>query len=129
MHDTHYVVELANAYNCALITRDKLRDEIHTCSLEEIMYGVIIVSEDYSDDDAAAFVVAADVPIVWERWFTREELDSDPETSWMPEGTWPARRQRRSHSHAGPPAPPRAHPEMPWSWRTKTDLPHQEKAG
>jgi hypothetical protein len=88
MHDMHYVVELANAYNCALITRDKLRDEIHTCSLEEIMYGVIIVSEDYSDDAAAAFVVAADVPIVWERWFTCEELDSDPETSWMPEGTW-----------------------------------------
>jgi len=51
------------------------------------MYGVIIVSEDYSDD-AAAFVVAADIPIVWERWFTREELDSDPETSWLPEGTW-----------------------------------------
>jgi hypothetical protein len=21
-------------------------------------------------------------------WFTREELDSDPETSWLPEGTW-----------------------------------------
>jgi hypothetical protein len=61
---------------------------IHTCSLEDIMYGVIIFSEDYSDDAAAAFVVAADVPIVWERWFTREELDSDPETSWMSEGTW-----------------------------------------
>jgi hypothetical protein len=44
--------------------------------------------EDYSDDAAAAFVVAAVVPIIWERWFTREELDSDPETSWMPEGTW-----------------------------------------
>jgi len=71
---------------------------IHTCPLEEIMYGVIIVSEDYSDDDAAAFVVAADIPIIWERWFTREELDSDPETSWMPEGTWtidPARIRRR----------------------------------
>jgi hypothetical protein len=52
------------------------------------MYGVIIFSEDYSDDAAAAFVVAADVLIVWERWFTHEELDSDPETSWMPEGTW-----------------------------------------
>jgi len=48
-------------------------------------------------DEAAAFVVAADVPIVWERWFTRKELDSDPETSWMPEGTWtidPARQAR-----------------------------------
>jgi len=38
---------------------------IHTC-LEEIMYGVIMFSEDYSDDDAAAFVVAADIPIIWE---------------------------------------------------------------
>src|SRR5437879_6429709 len=88
MHGMDYIVELANAYNCALITRDELRGEIHSCSLEEIMYGVIIFSEDYSDDAAAAFVVAADIPIVWERWFTREELDSDPETSWMPEGTW-----------------------------------------
>jgi len=61
---------------------------IHACPLEEIMYGVIMFSEDYSDDDAAAFVVAADIPIIWERWFTREELDSDPETSWLPEGTW-----------------------------------------
>jgi hypothetical protein len=87
MHDMHYVVELANAYNCALITRDELREEIHACSLEDIMYGVITFSEYYSDD-AAAFIVAADLPIVWERWFTREELDSDPETSWMPEGTW-----------------------------------------
>ena len=88
MHGMHYVLELANAYNCALISRDELRDQIQACSLEDIMYGVITVSEDYSDDTAAAFVVAADVPIVWERWFTRAELDADPETSWMPEGTW-----------------------------------------
>jgi hypothetical protein len=48
------------------------------------MYGVIIFSEDYSDDAAAAFVVAADIPIVWERWFTREELSCrqlDPENN------------------------------------------------
>jgi len=30
MHGMHYVVELANAYNCGLITRDELRDQIHT---------------------------------------------------------------------------------------------------
>jgi hypothetical protein len=66
-----YVVELANAYNCALISRDKLRDEIHTCSLEDIMYGVIVFSEDYSDDAAAAFVVAGDLPIHWDQLGTR----------------------------------------------------------
>jgi hypothetical protein len=98
MQGMDYVVELANAYNSALITRDQLRDEIHTCSLEDIMYGVIIFSEDYSDDAAAAFVVAADIPIIWERWFTREELDADPETSWMPEGTWTVdRADKRVH--------------------------------
>jgi hypothetical protein len=70
MHDLDYVVELAKAYGNALIARDELRDEIHSCSLEDIMYGVIIFSEDYSGDAAAAFVVAADVPIVWEHWFT-----------------------------------------------------------
>jgi hypothetical protein len=81
MHDLDYVVDLAKAYGRALITRDELRDEIHCRTLEDIMYGVIVFSEDYGDDAAAAFVLAADFPIVWERWFTRAELDSDPETS------------------------------------------------
>jgi hypothetical protein len=70
--------------------------QIHSCSLEDIQFGVIIFSEDYGDDAAAAFVVA----LVWERWFTRTELDSDLETSWMPEGTWAiAQRLRHAFLH------------------------------
>ena len=52
------------------------------------MFGVNIFSEEYSDEAAAAFVDAAGLPIFWERVFTRDELDSDPETSWLPEGCW-----------------------------------------
>ena len=40
MHDLDYVVELAKAYGNALITRDELQDEIHSCSIETIMYAV-----------------------------------------------------------------------------------------
>jgi hypothetical protein len=88
MHDLDYVVELARAYGNAVITRDELQDELHACSIETIMYGVNVFSEDYGEEAAAAFVVAADLPIFWERYFTREELDADPETSWLPEGCW-----------------------------------------
>jgi hypothetical protein len=33
MHDLDYVVELAKAYGNALIARDELQDELHSCSL------------------------------------------------------------------------------------------------
>jgi len=88
MHDPDYVVELAQAYGNALITRDELQDELHSCSIEAIMYGVNAIDEDYGQNTAAAFVVAGDLPIHWERVFTREELDADPESSWLPEGYW-----------------------------------------
>jgi hypothetical protein len=39
MHDLDYVVELARAYSNALITRDELQDELHSCSIETIMFG------------------------------------------------------------------------------------------
>jgi hypothetical protein len=52
------------------------------------MFGVNVFAEDYGDEAAAAFVVAAELPIFWERYFTRAELDADPETSWLPEGCW-----------------------------------------
>jgi hypothetical protein len=88
MHDLDYVVELAKAYGNALITRDELQDELHSCSIETIMYGVNVFDEDYGQEAAAAFVVAAELPIFWERVFTLAELGSDPETSWLPEGCW-----------------------------------------
>jgi hypothetical protein len=88
MHDLDYIVELAKAYGNAVITRDELQDELHSCSIETIMYGVNTFDEDYGHEAAAAFVVAAELPIFWERVFTRAELDSDPETSWLPEGCW-----------------------------------------
>jgi hypothetical protein len=88
MHDLDYVVELAKAYGNALITSDELQDEIHSCSIKTIMFGVNAFDEEYGHESAAAFVVAAEIPIIWERVFTRAELDSDPETSWLPEGCW-----------------------------------------
>ena len=51
------------------------------------MYWVNAFAEE-SSDEAAGFVVSADIPIVWERVFTREELDAYPESSWLPEGFW-----------------------------------------
>jgi hypothetical protein len=78
------VVELARAYGNALILRDELHDELHSCSIETIVPGVNVFSEECGEEAAAAFVVAADVPIIWERWFTPGELGSDPETSWPP---------------------------------------------
>jgi hypothetical protein len=88
MHDLDYVVELAKAYGNALITRDELQDELYSCSIETIVYGVNVLSEECGDEAAAAFVVAGDLPIHWERVFTREELGADPEISWAPEGYW-----------------------------------------
>jgi hypothetical protein len=63
MHDPNYVVELAKAYGNALITRDELQDEFHSCLIETIMYGVNVFDEDYGQEAAAAFVVAAELPI------------------------------------------------------------------
>src|SRR5438477_444452 len=88
MHDLEYVLDLAKAYGNAIITRDELQDELHSCSIETIMYGVNAFSEDYGDEAAAAFVVAAQIPIIWERVFTPAELAADPESSWLPEGCW-----------------------------------------
>jgi hypothetical protein len=88
MRDVDYVVELAKAYGHAVISRDELQDEIHSCSLDTVMFGVNFLAVDFGHEFAAAFVVAAELPIFWERVFTRAELDSDPETSWLPEGCW-----------------------------------------
>jgi hypothetical protein len=59
-----------------------------SCSIKTIMYGVNPFDKDYGHEAAAGFVVAAQLPILWERIFTRAELDSDPENSWLPEGCW-----------------------------------------
>src|SRR5690242_2386703 len=58
MHDLDYFVELAKAYGNALITRDELQDELHSCSIDTIVHGVNAIDEDYGQDTAAAFVVA-----------------------------------------------------------------------
>jgi hypothetical protein len=88
MHDIEYVIELAKAYGDAVISRDEPQDEIHGYSLETVMFGVNAFAENFGDDAAAAFVVAAEVPIIWERFFTRAELVADEEASLLPEGCW-----------------------------------------
>ena len=42
----------------------ELQDELHSCSIETIMYGVNVFDEDYGQEAAAAFVVAAELPLV-----------------------------------------------------------------
>ena len=67
MHDIEYVIELARAYGCAEITRDELQDKIHSCSLDTVMFGVNTFAVEYGDEAAAAFVVAAELTIFYER--------------------------------------------------------------
>ena len=67
MWDFEYVIELAKAYRRAEITRDELQDKIHSCSLNAVEFGVIIFSEDYGDEATADFVVAAGLPIFYQR--------------------------------------------------------------
>ena len=83
MHDLDYVVELAKAYGNAIITRDELQDGLHSCSIKTIMFGVNAFDEEYGHESAAAFVVAAEVPIFWERVFTAAELGADEEINWL----------------------------------------------
>ena len=67
MWDFEYVIELAKAYRRAEITRDELQDKIHSCSLKAAEFGVIIFSGDYGDEATADFVVAAGLPIFYQR--------------------------------------------------------------
>jgi hypothetical protein len=67
MWDFEYVIELAKAYRRGEITRDELQDKIHSCSLKAVEFGVIIFSEDYGDEVTADFVVAAGLPIFYQR--------------------------------------------------------------
>ena len=67
MHDLDYVLELAKAYGNVAITREELQDKIHSCSLNTVMFGVNVFSEEYGDQATAAFVVAAGLPIFCER--------------------------------------------------------------
>lgn len=91
MRDIEYVVELAKAYGRAKITRDELQDKIHGCSLDTVMFGVNAFAEEFGNQAAAAFVVAAELPIFYERVkpgppapdFATEDT-SDP----LPDGYW-----------------------------------------
>ena len=64
MRDIAYVVELAKSYDRAEITRDALQDQIHAVSLSVVQYGVIAFADEFGDEAAAAFVVAAELPLV-----------------------------------------------------------------
>lgn len=86
MRDIEYVIELAKAYGRAEITLDTLQAEIHNCSLDTVAFGVNAFAEEFGHEPAAAFVVAAEIPIIWERVFTPAELAADEEASWLPEG-------------------------------------------
>lgn len=77
MHDVNYVAELAKAYGRAVISRDELQNEIHSCSLDTVMFGVNAFAGEFGDEAAAAFVVAAEIPIIWEHVFTPAELTAD----------------------------------------------------
>lgn len=63
--DIEYVVELAKAYERAEITREELQDKIHTCPLNDMMFGVNVFSEEYGDGATAAFVVEAGLRQTW----------------------------------------------------------------
>ena len=64
MRDVAYVVELAKSYGRAEITRDVLQDQIHAVPLSVVQYGVIAFADEFGDEAAAAFVVAAELPLV-----------------------------------------------------------------
>jgi len=92
MRDIAYVVELAKAYGRALITRDELQDKIHSCSLETLAFGVNAFAEEFGDEAAAALVVAAGLPITYERVKGSDGVpaayfDTSEEAS-LPNGYW-----------------------------------------
>jgi hypothetical protein len=88
MRDIGYVVELANAYGRALITRDELQDEIHSCSLLTVELGVNAFAEEFGEDAAAAFVVAAELPIFYERLPAAYLATPEIASGLLPEGCW-----------------------------------------
>jgi hypothetical protein len=45
MRDFEYVMDLAKAYGRAAISRDELQDEIHSGSLDTVMFGVNVLAE------------------------------------------------------------------------------------
>jgi NAD(P)H-hydrate repair Nnr-like enzyme with NAD(P)H-hydrate dehydratase domain len=64
MRDIAYVVELAKSYDRAEITRDALQDQIHAVSLSVVQFGVIAFADEFGGEAAAAFVVAAELPLI-----------------------------------------------------------------
>jgi hypothetical protein len=58
------VVELAKTYNRPEITREALQDQIHAVPLSVVQYGVIAFADEFGDEAAAGFVVAAELPLV-----------------------------------------------------------------
>ena len=51
-----------------------------------VLFDVNAFAEEFGDEAAAAFVVAAELPIIWERIFAPAELGVDEEA--RPEGCW-----------------------------------------
>jgi len=88
MRDIEHVVELAKAYGRAVITRDELQDKIHACSLENVAFGVNVFADEFGHDAAAAFVVAAELPIVYERVKLKATRLASPDINWLPDGYW-----------------------------------------
>jgi NAD(P)H-hydrate repair Nnr-like enzyme with NAD(P)H-hydrate dehydratase domain len=64
MRDIAYVVELAKSYDRAEITRDALQDKIHSIPLSLVQLGVTAFGEEFGDQAAAGFVVAAELPTI-----------------------------------------------------------------
>jgi hypothetical protein len=52
------------------------------------MFGVNAFAEEFGDEAAAAFVVAAEVPIFYERVLVPADFAAIEEANWLPEGYW-----------------------------------------
>jgi hypothetical protein len=64
MRDIAYIVKLAKSYDRAEITRKALRDKIDGIPLSLLQLGVRAYAEEFGDQAAARFVVAAELPLI-----------------------------------------------------------------
>jgi NAD(P)H-hydrate repair Nnr-like enzyme with NAD(P)H-hydrate dehydratase domain len=64
MRDIAYVFELAMSYELAEITREAVQDEVHSIPLSVVQLGVTAFGQEFGDQAAAGFVIAAELPLI-----------------------------------------------------------------